>query len=156
MKYIIIIIVILVLIGLIIFLPNIIKKNYKIENINYFYLIYTRGYASNCNVLYRIDNDLVATIKLYGKSEEVTINVDKSVLKEIEDVLVKYDVQKWNGFRKYNKLVSDGDSFDLSIEMKNGKKIEADGYASWPKNYSKVINELDEIFLRIYSEDKGD
>lgn len=158
MKYGIIIIVILLLGVLIYLIPTkIIKKSYKIENVNYFYLSYTKGYAINCNVEYRIDTELNATIKPYQKSEEeqITVKVDESVLKEIEDVLVKYEVGKWNGFDKSNKYVSDGDSFDFNVKMKNGKEIDARGYASWPNNYSSVIKEIDEIFLRIYNENVG-
>lgn len=157
MKYGIIIIVILLLGVLIYLIPNkIIKKSYKIENVNYFYLSYTKGYAMNSNVMYRINKDLVATIKLYGESDEITINVDKSVLKEIEEVLRKYDIQKWNGFKRRNSMVKDGNSFSLSIEMENGKEIEASGYASKPNNFNIFVEEIDKIFIRIYNENKGD
>ena len=158
MKYIIIIgAIIIVVIGVLFLKPKIIRKDVKIVDINYFYLIYTRGYAINCNVEYRIDTELNATIKPYQKSEveQITVKVDESVLKEIEDVLVKYEVGKWNGFDKSNKYVSDGDSFDFNVKMKNGKEIDARGYASWPNNYSSVIKEIDEIFLRIYNENVG-
>lgn len=157
MKYGIIIIVILLLGVLIYLIPTkIIKKSYKIENVNYFYLAYNKGYAMNSNVMYRINKDLVATIKLYGESDEITINVDKSVLKEIEEVLRKYDIQKWNGFKRRNSMVKDGNSFSLSIEMENGKEIEASGYASKPNNFNIFVEEIDKIFIRIYNENKGD
>ena len=67
------------------------------------------------------------------------------VVNDIEDILNKYKVGKWNNFKKSDKRVLDGNSFDLCIKA-NNVHIDASGYMKWPKNYNKVKNSLNSKF----------
>ncbi|MBR4830428.1 MAG: hypothetical protein IKZ96_01500 [Bacilli bacterium] len=147
------IVLIIVMIVLCIVLSN---RKTKISEIKHFSFSYSQGYAVNSNIIYTLDyenNIYTATVKPYGIPEEEkrTIFVSTETVKGIEKVLDKYDVGSWDGFKKSDKYVLDGDSFGLYVTFKNGESISANGYMSWPKNYSNVRNELDNIFMNLYN-----
>lgn len=123
----------------------------NISEIKSFYFTYTKGYAKDAYIIYRIDKrdgKYSAEIKPYGKSEEETkkVEISNESVKKLEDILNKYKVYSWNGFHKTNKNVLDGDSFSCSISTGNGDSISASGYMNWPDNYRNVVSELDEFF----------
>lgn len=130
------------------------KKVHSISNIKSFTFSYTAGYAVNSYVRYEVnlkDDKYVVTIKPLHQSEDnlKVITVDNSFMINLEKVLNKYEVSKWNGFNKTNNNVLDGDSFHLSIVMKDGESISSSGYMAWPKNYGEVKVELDNLFNKI-------
>ena len=94
------------------------------------------------------DGKYIATIKQYGKSDEEAqkVEVSENKVKELESILNKYNVIKWNGFNQNDKNVLDGDSFSLSIHMEDDKDISASGYMKWPDNYKNVREELNSFF----------
>ena len=121
------------------------NSNYM-KGLTYLYFSYSGGDEANSNTIYSIkkdDNKYTLTVKLYGEPKEVAkdYEVDEEFIKKVEAVLNKYNVSSWNGFKRYDKNVLDGDSFNFSAELKD-KKIEASGYESWPTNYGKVKDEL--------------
>lgn len=131
-----------------------------ITKIKSFYITYSNGYAINSYTRYELginDGKYVAKIKPYGVSEEdlLEIEVDKSIMDKIEEILKKYEVNKWDGFDKSNQGVLDGDSFSLSVGLKDNKSIHASGYMMWPDHYRDVVNEISPIFTEIYTNEKG-
>ena len=136
---------------IIIFLIGIVfsKKNITIKNITYFYYHYTKGYAINSNISYTIEctDKCMASIKLYGKSEEeaIMVEVSKDKMEELVNIINMYRVYKWDGFDKVDKNVLDGDSFGLSIKSEN-KNISCSGYMKYPKNYRDFEREVDKFF----------
>ena len=126
----------------------------KIKNIKKFELSYSQGYAKEANTIYTIDctNNCLVTIKHTGSSEIKTIEIEKSIIQTIENLLNDYKVGSWDGFNKSNKHVLDGNSFHLYITDETGS-VSALGYEKYPKNYKKVRNSLDSIFKNI-EEDK--
>ena len=134
------------------------KKEIVISNIKSFHFNYSVGYMANAYVVYEIeykDDKYFALVKPNGISEEdrKEIQVDKAFVSSVEEVLRKYQVEKWNGFNKSDQNVLDGDSFSLSIGNENGNYISASGYMKWPNNYSDVRKELDLIFMEIYNKE---
>ena len=129
------------------------KDERQISTINYFRFSYTKGMMANSGNIYEIEckTKCKSKIKLDGYSYDSVkeIEIDKKYVEELEQLLKKYKVGKWNGFEKYNKNIMDGSSFNLFIEMKNGDKIEAKGYMKWPDNFNKVKSELDYLFKQI-------
>lgn len=123
----------------------------EIKDIKSFNFSYDKGYAMNANILYMIsieDGKYIARIKQYGIAEEDAkdIVLSDEKMQEIVDILNKYKVSKWDGFRKTDKNVLDGDSFYLSIGYGEDKSISASGYMKWPDNYDEVRDELDQFF----------
>ena len=127
-----------------------------ISNIESLRLTYSEGYAMNAYITYELDckDDNKARIKLYGVPEEdaVEVTVSDETVKEIEDILNKYNVGSWDGFKKSDRNVLDGDSFSFKLVFDNGKDIYATGYMKYPKNYNEVEYELDNIFKNLVVE----
>ena len=160
-KYIIIGIFVIVFIGIIIFFLGR-KKNVEIKEVIGFHFSYSKGYMMNANINYEYyydkeTNKYIVSVKPYLIAEEdkVEKEITKEFGDEIKKILVKYDLGKWNGFKKYAKDVLDGDSFSFHVRMKDEQKIEADGYMMWPDNYRLVRDEYDKLFMKIYNDEKG-
>ena len=163
-EYIIVICIVIVFVlgGLIYLFTRKKETNVEINDVLHLYISYSKGYMANSNINYSFDYDektdkYTVSIKPYLVNDDDMLK--KEVTKEfgdkIKDILIKYDVAKWNGFRKYDKDVLDGDGFSFHVRMKNDSKIEADGYMEWPENYGKVIGSFDLLFMNIYNEEKG-
>ena len=147
------IVVIITMIVLCIIFSN---KKVKVSEITHLSFSYTKGYMINSNIIYTLeyrDNKYIATVKPYGIPDEEAreIKVSDDFVKEIEEILSKYEVNSWNGFSKSDKYVLDGDSFSCFIDYKNGESVSAHGYMSWPKNYSSVRKGLDDKFMNLYN-----
>lgn len=120
------------------------------DNIKHIHFSYSTGNMMYANVQYDIDykdNKYIATIKPDRSAEEASIKVELNdkQMKELVDKLNEYNITSWNGFKKSDKNVLDGDSFSLSIETKDEKWIDASGYMKWPKNYSEVKGVFDSM-----------
>ena len=151
---IIITIIILIVIGILLY-KHFKNKNVKIENIKRFRFNYSVGYHMNGSYAYEINYDgshYIASIKKDGVAEEDAkmVIISKKDVKRVENVLVKYKVNKWNGFDKVDKNVLDGDSFSLYVTFDDDTSIDAHGYMRYPENYGKVKGELDSIFNEFY------
>ena len=155
MKYIIAIVGTIILIGVVVLFSPVLKENKPIDDIKYFYYGTTEGMAMYDGVRYAIDYEdgkYIATIQKNGQSEEDAkkVEISKSKVKKLEDILNKYEVGKWDGFKKYDKNVLDGSSFSLSIGFFGDKEsISASGYMEWPENYREVRGELESFFEKL-------
>lgn len=152
-KVLFIILIILLVIGVIVMFR--IKKPKNIETIKYLNFGYSTGTMMNAYVSYNLefkDNEYKISIKpnmISDEDKKITVMTKKDVEKIIE-ILDKYEVYKWDGFKKSNPNVLDGDSFNLSVRYNDDKSIFASGYMMWPKNYREVQGELDSIFMKYY------
>lgn len=149
MKYMITIIVIILVIGIGLTINNF-RKAKKIENITNFNFSYTTGNEKDASVLYEIqcEESCMVGVKLEGVSSDKTIKaqISKDKIIEIENILNKYEVSKWNNFHKTDNSVLDGNSFSINIHTKDNYSVNASGYMMWPNNYSKVKEEIDSLF----------
>lgn len=153
MRYIVIGVILIVFIGVGL-LMGLSKKEVEISEIKSLYFTYTRGYAMNAYVVYDLncDDNCILKYKPYGIDieEAKKVKVSMDTIKKVKDILLKYEVSKWDGFDKTDKNVLDGDSFSFSVLMKNGDSIHASGYMKWPKNYGDVRTELDSLFESLF------
>ena len=133
------------------------KEKFTISDITYLEFRYSVGNWCDARVSYQLqleDQVYTVSIKQKGISEENAdvFVVEKEFVKEIENVLNEYHVEKWNGFNKSDLNVLDGNVFDLYLKNSNNENLSAQGYMKWPKNYNEVKNELDQIFMGLYRE----
>lgn len=167
-KYVIVIVIVsLLLIGGVLLLIKKLKeketiKNVEIGELTSLYLSYSKGYMMNANIRYdfkydKETNKYIVTIKPYLIAEEdaLEIEVDEKFKDKLKEVLVKYEVGKWDGYNKSDKDVLDGDSFSFGAWFKDNTSIHASGYMMWPDNYRNVRDEIDTIFMEIYNNEKG-
>ena len=141
-----IVIIILVIVGISIYK----KKSITIKNIKSFTYSGNRGNMINANYSYIIklnDGKYIASIKKWGEEKPIDLEISKEKVEELESILRKYKVNRWNGFEKNNKYVLDGDGFYLGITLTTGEDINASGYMMHPNNYREVDVVLDKFFL---------
>lgn len=129
------------------------KKINNIHDIKKFHFSYTVGYHNEASIEYEVECNDKCSLKYKGEgitSENASIyEFDKDKLKELESILNKYKVGRWNGFNKSDHNVLDGNSFSLSIKMNNDESVSASGYMKWPKHYKEVKEELVTFFRTI-------
>lgn len=134
------------------------NKKTEIKDLKSFIFSYSTGNEIYSNVRYELDcnENCQITIKPSGISDEdkYEVKVDYKFGKRIEDVLNKYNVASWNGFNKSDQNVLDGDSFSIYIDYNDNGYISASGYMMWPDNYSNVKNELNNMFMELYSKNE--
>lgn len=103
--------------------------SYKIEEKNKKYYLIVEYTGINNN-------------KPYKKS------LKEETVKEIEKLIKKYDVDKWDNFNKVNQDVLDGESFSFNLEYKNKNKVYAEGSNSFPKNFFEFKEEYNDIIKK--------
>ena len=146
-KYILIGLIIVIFLILII-LVRIDNKTEKISIKNFEYH-YTINNSSNNSVRYKVECNDKCNITINDRKEKKEYEISKEYLKELEEILTKYSVYRWNGYNKVNKKVKDGKSFTLKVTLENNKTIKAHGYMSYPNNYKLVKEEIDLYFNNI-------
>lgn len=162
-EYIIIVIIVIVVIGLLIFLHGFRRKNksMEIKDIISFHFSYSKGYMANANIIYEFyydkdESKYMVSVKPYliADEEKVVKEAPNELQDKIKNLITKYNLDKWNGFKKYDKNVLDGDNFSFHVRMSDDNLIDADGYMMWPDNYRIVCDEFDKLFMKIYNDEK--
>ncbi len=139
----------------VLFLGGCFKRVMDIKNTKSFYFHYDTGTYMNGYVNYRIDlkdDKYIARFKpdLVPSGEELIKEIDKEYVLKIEEIMTKYKVYTWDGFKKSDSRVLDGRSFSFSYYSTDGKTIEAHGYMVWPKNYGEFKKEIIDIFNEMF------
>ena len=151
MKYAFVVVGSLILVGVIILSLTVFNPKREIKDIKYFSYGTTDGMAMYDGIHFSIDykdGKYIATIQGNGVSEEDAkkVEISKDKVKKLEDILNKYNVGSWDGFKKYDKDVLDGSSFNLSLGCFDDTSVSASGYMKWPENYREVRGELESFF----------
>lgn len=131
--------------------------DFKIEDLKSFEFAYSTGNYLNAKVIYAMQSDSAGysfSIKPSGVDENdaFVFAVQSADIAELETILNRYEISRWDGFKKSDLRVKDGPSFHLYVWLKNGKSVHASGYSSYPKNYKDFRKEMDEFFMR-YNKD---
>lgn len=77
------------------------------------------------------------------------LEIDKSVLLDIENIINEHKIYTWNGFSKRNNSIMDGSGFKLIVDYFDGSKIKAEGYMKYPKNYDEGDKALSDYLFTI-------
>ena len=133
------------------------KKKIEIKNITHIYFTFSNGYAMNSYTRYNMnykDGEYKVEIKQYGEPEENlrTYTIKKEKVEELEKKLNETNIYKWDGFKKSDKNVLDGDSFSFGMWLGEGKEkktIDAQGYMKWPVDYGSIKGILCDWFNSI-------
>lgn len=125
---------------------------YQINKLEY---SYTSGYGINDNVSYKIDcdNKCKLIIKEYGKYEKdaITISLTNKDIDIFEDMLNKYHILSWKGFKKSDTNVLDGNSFSFYLRYNDDEKLSASGYMMYPNHYKNFKEKFEEYVTDIKS-----
>lgn len=80
-----------------------------------------------------------------NSDEAIEYPCDDNLLTKAKEILIKYEVGKWNGFVGENKSALDGTSFSLNVTFTDKSTLSARGNNCFPDNYGSVMQELDEL-----------
>ena len=125
----------------------------EISGILDFSFSYTQGdYAYSGNSYSATLEDGTVSITIYrdGDPDPYTFTADPEFLDRLTEAVNESGAAAWNGFDQTNQDVLDGDSFSLYITTDGGETISADGYASFPQNFSDAAALLEQPFVEIY------
>ena len=149
MELIILLVASITIIVLVVIITNF--KRVKITNIKSFHFSYSTGNGMNSNVILELshnDNNYIAKIKPDSEAHEHArcVEVGEEFINKFVSLLKRYRVERWNGFRKSDNHIFDGNCFNMSLYNQDGTSISASGYMKWPNNYFKVRDELTSMF----------
>ena len=120
------------------------------SNINYFY--YYEGSFSGAyeyEIKKTKDKFIFKAIGLNGRKLNVEKEINENDLNKLETIINDNKIYKWNNFNEKDNQILDGSSFTLKINYENGKKIEANGYMKYPKNYDQSSKKLQEYLQEL-------
>ena len=149
------VIILLVIYVVVVILSSFLKKDEKINKLNSLRFTYSTGYHINAYVIYEIslvEGKYSASIKPTDLPDEdkKEYELSKEEVNTVIKKLNEYKIISWNGFRKTDKYVLDGNSFSMYIIYDGDKTISASGYMMWPNNYRNVRDYLDEKLGGLY------
>ena len=131
------------------------SRTREITSIKSMHLSYSSGWSAYAYTIYDLekkDDGYYVQIKPYGVPDDEVqeVKLTNKQIKEIEEILTKYKVSKWDGFKKSDMGVLDGDSFSFYLHTEDDVDVSASGYMRWPDNYREVRNALYNIFNPLY------
>ena len=124
----------------------------KIEGIKNLRLICSSLSIVNGIEIYELTGGYKYTVQIkntgrpYYEAKKKTLSDEQ--VQEVIDILNKYEIWKWDGFRESDPNVKGGNSFSFSLLMLDNKTISANGYEKYPENYEDVVQELLPILKR--------
>jgi hypothetical protein len=136
------------------------KNDYvDISEIKYFRFAQTNGFYPLGDMVYEInyqDGKYISSIKPSNieREDALIIEVSDEVIDKMKNIMKKYHIEKWNGFKEYDENVLDGSDFDLHVKFMNNTEIDAEGYMMWPNNYNGFRDEISIMFDEIYESNK--
>lgn len=74
---------------------------------------------------------------------------DETVLRQIEECIVKYGALGWDGYDKSEAMpdvLDSGDNYNLYLELSDGTAVKMHGYNVCPKGFRELYREVVEIF----------
>lgn len=86
--------------------------------------------------VYERDGRMLADFDLYCRYEIEGVELDAADVEALRALIDENDLWSWNGFRRSNPDVLDGDSFGLSVTFADGTELNAWGSNAYPKGYS--------------------
>ena len=82
-------------------------------------------------------------------TQEFTLPMSQEDADMLYGLLDACDLWGWNGFRKVDRIASDGESFRLNVSFADGQKISASGSSRFPDDYGAAVNAVKAVFIQI-------
>jgi len=117
----------------------------SISNSNGFAAVYDKY------TLTRKDGEWVATRFDFREDDAYKV-VDDAFVSKVIDILEENKVHKWDGFDRKLTFIYDATSINFYMRFSNGREIQASGYATYPKNFYIVFEEIETLFIGLFGE----
>ena len=134
-------------------------KKEDIKDLKAFRFSYTVGYYMNADFSYEVElqksGKYNASYKASGIAPEDKLEkeISETVVLELEELMKKHNIHKWNEFHKNDPNVLDGNSFSLSFYSNSEKSISASGYMMYPAGYREFKEEIDSFFQQLFEKE---
>lgn len=117
----------------------------------------TSGMMFRSGVTYRAWQDgdkCYVQVRLSGmdQKEAPIFEVEQDFLTKVEESLNLANADEWDGFSGHAENVCDGDSFSFSFSDGKGRRISANGYMAWPKNFGVASGMWQMWFYGLYDQ----
>ena len=125
------------------------------KSFNFSYSVGTYMNASyNYGLELKKDGRYVLSYKPAGVSEEDKMEkeISKDDVLELEKILIKNNISKWDGFHKTDSNVLDGNDFFLNYYRDDSQSISASGYMKYPSGYNDFKNDIISFYSKIFPE----
>ena len=135
------------------------KDKVEIKNTKSFSFSYSVGYYMNASYSYQLeltkDSKYIISYKPTGFAEEDRFykEVSKNTVEELEQILIKHDISRWDGFHKVDKRVLDGNDFSLNYYTENRENISASGYMKYPDGYKDFQNDIVKFYTKLFKDE---
>ena len=73
----------------------------------------------------------------------------EEVLERLEELCGTYGMDRWDGFDKSKKRVSDGSTFTLSMTLADGTTVSAHGNNAYPDRYAEAAEEIKTLYAEV-------
>ncbi len=102
------------------------------------------GYVAPFSIeLTRTEDGILAVID--GQGAKIETIVSEKLLEDVEQIMLMYDVYRWDGFSGSDPMLLDGEGFHFYASFSDGSRISASGENSFPESYSDVKYALTEL-----------
>lgn len=119
------------------------------SGLKYFSYSYSGSIGGN-NYIYTVsEEDGKVTFEYssmeYTDDESYVVEIDRSVLDDLNQLYLDQRIAEWNGYTKYAPNVLDGDGFSLMMEFEDGDRFFASGSNAYPDRYFDFCSKMMEI-----------
>ena len=116
---------------------------------------YHNGMSSADGYSFRLSETTDGTLfafSLNSGAYEAELTVPNGALEELGAIAAEHRIDRWDGFDKVDKNVSDGEGFTLSFTAKDGSTCSAHGSNAFPKGYHEAEEPLLAVFRALVAE----
>ena len=85
--------------------------------------------------VYEQDGRMLADFDLYCRYEIEGVALDAADVEALRALIDACNLWSWNGFKRSNSYVLDGESFGLRAAFADGTELNAWGSNAWPEGY---------------------
>jgi len=98
------------------------------------------------------ERGLLFTYSLNCGSHEGEFLVEGDCLRELGSIAAEYRIDRWDGFDKVDKRVSDGEGFTLRYTAKDGSTCTAHGSNAFPNDYDAAMERILPVFHTLFTQ----
>ena len=90
-------------------------------------------------------------IRLYY-SYTIVLPMTDEDMAAFSELAAKQMIKEWDGFKKSDHTVLDGEDFSLDVEYEDGSSVSAYGSNSFPKGYRESMSVIEDFFWGLMEE----
>lgn len=90
-----------------------------------------------------------AELSLLAGEREYLLEMTEAEAEELDTIVRKHDLNRWNGFDRADQTAKDGTGFDMKIHYEDGQVLSASGSNAFPRGYREAHEEILDFFGKL-------